>query len=78
MGEMHVFQSVKIYCVMTSLSPMTLSASGLSKYFHGQLTDGKNKVHFIGFDAKVHEKLSDFHQKKEGIAPSNCEVKYVG
>ena len=74
-GEMHVSKSVKIHGVMTSLSPMKPSASGMSKYFHGQLTDGKNKVRFVGFDAKVHEKLSDFHLIKEGIALSNCEVK---
>ena len=30
---------------------------------------------FVCFDAKMHEKLSDVHEKKKSLALSNCEVK---
>ena len=74
-GEMRISKSAKIHGVMTSISPMKLSGSGTSKYFHGHITDGYKKVRFVGFDAKMHQKLSDFHQTKEPVALSNCAVK---
>ena len=29
----------------------------------------------VGFDAKVHQKLSNFHNKNEAVIMTNCEVK---
>ena len=32
-------------------------------------------VRVVGFDAKVHKKMSRFHSEKEALAVTNCEVK---
>ena len=74
-GELHQSKCAKIHGVLTQLSPMKASNSGKSNYFEGKLTDGKSKVRFVGFDSKARDKLSDFHQNKEALSLSNCEVK---
>ena len=43
-GELHVSKCARIHGVVTSVSPMKLSASGKSRYFDGELSDGKRKV----------------------------------
>lgn len=65
----------KIHGVVTSVSPMKLSVSGKSRYFDGELSDGKRKVRVVGFDSKVREKLFDSLGKREPVVVSNCEVK---
>lgn len=66
---------VRVHGVVTSVSPMKLSESGKSRYFDGELSDGKIKVRVVGFDSKVREKLFDSHGKREPVVVSNCEVK---
>ena len=72
-SNMHVSKRAKIHGVMTTLSPIKISASQ-SKYFHGELSDGKGKARFVGFDTKLHEKLADFQKKKEAVTLSDCTV----
>lgn len=74
-GDISKSKRARVHGVMTKLSPMKSSTSGKSKYFSGELTDGGAKVRFVGFDSKLHERMSRFHEKKEAIALSNCEVK---
>lgn len=74
-GELHESKSAKVHGVMTSLSPIKASTSGKTKYFHGELTDGQNRVRFVGFDTKMHQRLSDFHETKKPVLLSHCEVK---
>lgn len=75
LGEMTLSKSAKVHGVISELSPMKNTAAGTSKYFHGQLTDGKTRRRIFGFDSKIHQRLADFHQSKEAVALTNCEVK---
>ena len=43
--------------------------------FHAHLTDGNTTARVVGFDAKVHQRLCSFHERKEPVVMSNCEVK---
>ena len=54
---------------------MKSSSTGSSKYFDAQLTDGSKQRRIVGFDAKVRQKLSDFHEREEAVVMSNCVVK---
>lgn len=47
-GELHVSKCARIHGVVTSVSPMKLSASGKSRYFDGELSDGKEKYKLLG------------------------------
>ena len=65
----------KIHGVVQSLSPMQASSSGNTKYFCGEITDGKSNLRLVGFDTKQQQKLAEFHQKKDPVALLNCEIK---
>ena len=56
-------------------SPMKSNTVGTTKYFHAHLTDGNTTARVVGFDAKVHQRLCSFHERKEPVVMSNCEVK---
>ena len=73
-SELRVAKSAKVHGVMTAILPMKQSQKSKIKYFDGKLSDGKGTARFVCFDAKMHEKLSDAHEKKS-LALSNCEVK---
>ena len=74
-SEMRVSKAAKIHGMLTALSPMKTGSSGSKPYFEGQLTDGEKQRRVIGFDAKVQKSLSEFHENKDPVAMSNCEVK---
>ena len=74
-SEMRVTKCAKVHGILSSLSPMKSNAKGTTKYFHGELTDGKKKLRVVGFDAKVHQKLCSFRERNEAVVMSNCEVK---
>ena len=61
--------------MLTTLSPMKTGSSGSKPHFEGQLTDGEKQRRVVGFDSKVQISLSEFHENKEPVAMSNCEVK---
>ena len=63
-----------VHSVVASLSPVKFSASGKCHYFEGRLSDGKSSMRLFGFDTKQQQKLALFHEKKEAVALSNCEV----
>ena len=54
--------------------PMQASSSGSTKFFSGEITDGKSNLRLVGFDTKQQQKLAEF-QKKEPVALLNCEIK---
>ena len=74
LSNIHVSKSAKVHGVMTSLSPVKASSSGRSKFFHGELTDGKVKVRFVGFDPKKYDTLSEFYKNRQPLALSDCSV----
>ena len=43
-------------------------------YFDGHLSDEKHLIRFVGFSDKLHEDLSDIHQKKEPVLLKNCNL----
>ena len=64
-----------VHGYIASLSPMKSNAAGTTKYFHGELTDGKSNKRVVGFDAKIHQRFNSFRERNEPVAVSNCEVK---
>ena len=72
-AEKRFAKSAKVHGVMTAISPMKQSQKNKTKYFDGNLSNGKSTAHFVFFDAKMHDKLSDVQQKKS--CGRNCEVK---
>lgn len=73
-SNIHICKSAKVHGIMTALSPVKASTTGKSKFFHGELTDGKAKVRFVGFDSKSHEKLADFYKTKQPLTLSGCSI----
>ena len=65
----------KVHGVITSISPMRNNTTGTSRYFSAELTDGTSNRRLVGFDNKVHEKLTTFHHSKKPVLLTNCEVK---
>ena len=43
-------------------------------YFDGHLADDKHQIRFVRFRDKLHEDLSEFHQKREPILLRNCNL----
>ena len=74
-SEIQVCKSAKIQGVVTSLSPIKSNKAGTTKYFEGEISDGKSCRRLVGFDAKLHSKLQEYHEKKEALALENCEIK---
>ena len=74
-SELRVAKSAKVFGVLTAISPMKESQKSKTKYFDGKLSDGKKTARFVCFDAKMHEKLSNVHEKKDSLGLSNCQVK---
>lgn len=75
LGAVHMSKKARVHGVLTSLSPMKNSAAGTTKYYDGQLTNGKKNLRLVGFDAKVHQRLRAFLESKAPVAISNCEIK---
>ena len=53
-----ISKSVKIHSTILAHSPMKNTVAGTSKYFHGQLTDGKMYTQIVGYDLKIHYQIS--------------------
>ena len=43
LSEMHATKRAKFHGIISSLSPLKSSARGTTNFFHGQLTDGKQR-----------------------------------
>ena len=74
-SEAKVSKSARVHGVVTSLSPLKNNASGTTKYFQGQMSDEKGDCRLVGFDAKIHRKLKEYHESHKPVAVENCEVK---
>ena len=44
-------------------------------YFMCEVTDDEQYRRVVGFDAKIHQKLATFHDKKIPVAIGNCQIK---
>ena len=60
--------------VIVKLSPVKLAKSG-SRYFDGELSDGKGKKQFVSFEPRLRSSFAKFHKSKESVAVVNCDVK---
>ena len=74
-SEIQICKSAKVQGVVTSLSPLKSNKTGTTKYFEGEISDGKSCRRLVGFDAKLHSKLQEYHEKNEALALGNCEIK---
>ena len=59
LGEVFPTERAKIHGFVQSLSLIKNNIAGTRKYFTGQITDGKVSRRLVGFDARVHQGLSD-------------------
>ena len=71
----HPSKCAKIDGILSSLSPMKTSTTGTTKYFDGEITNGKKRLRLVGFDSKVQQKLQQFYENEDSITLHNCEIK---
>ena len=74
-SEIQTCKSAKVQGVVTSLSPIKNNNAGTTKYFEGEISDGKSCRRLVGFDAKLHSKLQEYHERKEALSLANGEIK---
>ena len=61
--------------VIVELSPLKKTKTDDSKYyFDGRLSDDAQTLRFIGFSDKLHDDLTEFHQKREPVLLKNCNL----
>ena len=63
-----------VHCIIQDLSPVKKGKSG-TKYFDGQVSDGKKSIRVVGFDEQLQSKLSTFRQRNTPIKIEKCQVK---
>lgn len=75
MASLSPSKTAKVHGYLQALSPIKQSSKGKSKYFTCEVTDGNTYRRAVGFDPKLHQKLSSFYDKKEPVAIGNCQIK---
>ena len=60
--------------VVKNISTMKVSRNG-NKYYNGMLTDGKETIHFVGFDDNSQTKIYDYFKSKKAVLFNNCTIK---
>ena len=65
-------KNVKIEGMVTVLSPMKRGRK--SEYFHGEISDGKEKMRLYCYDATVRDELEKVAQSKEGVRLEGCDM----
>ena len=63
-SEIQICKSAKVQGVVTSLWPLKSNKTGTTKYFEGEISDWKSCRRLVDFDAKLHSKLQEDHEKK--------------
>ena len=63
-----------IHGVVTSLSPIKKSRIG-SNYYIGQVCDGKQKLHFVGFSTSQQKQLNELKDQSQSVELQNCQIK---
>ena len=71
-SEIQICKSAKIQGVVMSLYPIKSNKAGTTKYCEGEISDGKSCPRLVGFDAKLHLKLQEYHEKRR--SPSVREL----
>ena len=59
-SEMHQLKCAKAHGFIASLSPMKTDAAGTTKYFHGELTDGRATKELLGLMLKSIKSVTVF------------------
>ena len=61
--------------IIKSLSPLKKSPSN-AQYFDGELADTTGNIRLFGFSAPQHKKLQEYHDSKQAINISGCNINY--
>ena len=56
--------SASIHGVVTHVSPAKVSKKG-NRYFHGEVSNGKSTLRFVGFVASQQRQLKEFQQTRK-------------
>ena len=56
------------------LLPVKTAKSG-TRYFDGEMSDGKGKKRFVSFDTGLRGTMEKFFTKKEAVSFINCDVR---
>ena len=59
---------------IVKLSPVKTAKSG-TRYFDGEMSNGKGKKRFVSFDTGVRGTMEKFFLKKEAVSFINCNVR---
>ena len=63
-----------IHGVVTHVSPVKVSKKG-HNYFHGEVSDGRSALRFIGFVPRQQQQLKAFQQTRRSVQLNNIQVK---
>ena len=66
-------KNASVHGLVTSLSPIKKGRT--CSYFDGTLTDGSDKIRFVGFGGSQQRKMSDYKERSLTINLDDCEVK---
>ena len=60
--------------VIVKMSPVKFTKSG-SRYFDGELSDGRSRKRFVSFDTKLRGLMEESFESREAVSFENCHVK---
>jgi len=65
--------SANVRGVISSLSPIKKGRK--SNYFEGTVSDGKSKLHLVGFSQAQQKQMQDLKAQKKAVQFEDCEIK---
>lgn len=66
--------SAIVHGVVTHVSPVKVSKKG-NNYFHGEVSDGKKALRFVGFVPRQQEQLKEYQRSRRSVEMRNIQVK---
>ena len=68
-------QEVKALIVDRKIVKLSPVKTAGSRYFVGEMSDGKGRKRFVSFDTRLRSSMDKFFQREESVSIVNCEVK---
>ena len=73
-SEIEEAKALNVEGKIVKLSPVR-TAKSRSRYFDGEMSDGKARKRFVSFDTWLRTNMERFFKKEEAVSLVNCDVK---
>ena len=73
-SEIEEAKALTVEGKIVKLSPVKTAKSG-SRYFDGEMSDGKARKRFVSFDTRLRTNMERFFEKEEAVSLVNCDDK---